>query len=117
MLLIFCLGNELCGSGVGTRVAADQYASDTTALYKIVQDAYKNFEPRPLVIAPGGFFDEGWFRELINKTGKSFDVATHHIYNLGPGMLAKPKYYLVFKSKHYIEDVSWNFCFMILRKR
>ncbi|XP_009625836.1 heparanase-like protein 3 [Nicotiana tomentosiformis] len=79
------LGNELCGSGVGTRVAADQYASDTTALYKIVQDAYKNFEPRPLVIAPGGFFDEGWFRELINKTGKSFDVATHHIYNLGPG--------------------------------
>ncbi|XP_059285537.1 heparanase-like protein 3 [Lycium ferocissimum] len=88
------LGNELSGSGVGTRVAANQYASDTIALYKIVQDAYKNSETKPLVLAPGGFFDEDWFKELINKAGKSFDVATHHIYNLGPG-----------RDEHLIEKI------------
>ncbi|KAK0601685.1 hypothetical protein LWI29_026459 [Acer saccharum] len=51
------LGNELCGSGVGTRVAADQYASDTTSLQNIVQNTYKDMESKPLTIAPEGFFD------------------------------------------------------------
>ncbi|KAF4349806.1 hypothetical protein G4B88_004446 [Cannabis sativa] len=32
------LGNELCGSGVGTRVAAAQYASDTISLHNIILD-------------------------------------------------------------------------------
>ncbi|KAJ7957716.1 heparanase-like protein 3 [Quillaja saponaria] len=80
------LGNELCGSGVGTSVAADQYASDTIALRNIVQNAYRDVEPKPLVIAPGGFFDANWFKEFISKTKKSLDVATHHIYNLGAGV-------------------------------
>ncbi|KAK1582048.1 hypothetical protein Q3G72_011382 [Acer saccharum] len=51
------LGNELCGSGVGTRVAADQYASDTISLQNIVQNTYKDMESKPLTIAPEGFFD------------------------------------------------------------
>ncbi|XP_015879557.3 heparanase-like protein 3 [Ziziphus jujuba] len=80
------LGNELCGSGVGTRVAADQYASDTISLKNIVQDIYKGIEPKPLIIAPGGFFDANWFKEFVTKTTKSVDVVTHHIYNLGPGV-------------------------------
>ena len=77
-------GNELCGSGVGISVPADQYVTDIAALRDIVERAYKDIEPKPLVIAPGGFYDAGWFKEFIAKAGKSLDVVTHHIYNLGP---------------------------------
>lgn len=78
-------GNELCGSGVGTRVDADQYASDTIVLHNIVEKIYKGVEPKPLIIAPGGFFDAKWFGEFIDKSSNSVDVITRHIYNLGPG--------------------------------
>ncbi|KAF5459240.1 hypothetical protein F2P56_023212 [Juglans regia] len=80
------LGNELSGNGVGTRIAADQYALDTIALQSIVQNIYEEIEPKPLIIAPGGFFDANWFQEFIDKTTKSLDVVSHHIYNLGPGV-------------------------------
>lgn len=80
------LGNELSGNGVGTSISADQYASDFAALRDIVDNAYRDIEPKPLVIAPGGFFDATWFKEFISKSGKSLDVVTHHIYNLGPGV-------------------------------
>lgn len=78
-------GNELCGNGVGARVAADQYVSDTISLSNLVQDIYKSEEFQPQIIAPGGFFDANWFTEFLSKTPK-LDVVTHHIYNLGPGM-------------------------------
>lgn len=80
------LGNELSGNGVGTRIAADQYAIDTNALQKIVQNIYNGVEPKPLIVAPGGFFDANWFKEFLDKTSKSLDVLTHHIYDLGPGV-------------------------------
>ncbi|XWS17077.1 hypothetical protein CRYUN_Cryun33cG0037000 [Craigia yunnanensis] len=80
------LGNELCGSGVGARVTANQYAADTAALQSIVQTIYRDVDLKPLVIAPGGFYDSNWFKEFIDKTTKSLDVVTHHIYNLGPGV-------------------------------
>ncbi|KAK7330026.1 hypothetical protein VNO77_24211 [Canavalia gladiata] len=80
------LGNELCGHGIGASVTADQYVSDVAALRNIVQNAYRGIKPKPLVIAPGGFFDSNWFKEFINKSGKSTNVVTHHIYNLGPGV-------------------------------
>ncbi|XP_022749612.1 heparanase-like protein 3 [Durio zibethinus] len=80
------LGNELCGSGVGTKVTANQYAADTAALKIIVQNIYRDVDLKPLVIAPGGFYDSNWFKEFIAKTTKSLDVVTHHIYNLGPGV-------------------------------
>ncbi|XP_061350701.1 heparanase-like protein 3 [Gastrolobium bilobum] len=80
------LGNELCGNGVGTSVSADQYASDVAALRYIVQNAYRGIEPKPLVIAPGGFFEANWFKEFVSKSGESVDVVTHHIYNLGAGV-------------------------------
>ncbi|XP_057968839.1 heparanase-like protein 3 [Malania oleifera] len=83
------LGNELSGGGIGTSIAANQYASDTISLKKLVQDIYKDSKHKPLVIGPGGFFDDGssdWFEEFINKTSKSLDVVTRHIYNLGAGV-------------------------------
>lgn len=91
--LFLWAGNELCGSGIGASVAADQYASDVAALRNIVENAYRGFEHnKPLVIAPGGFFDSDWFKEFISKSGKSVDVVTHHIYNLGPGIFHKTGY-------------------------
>ncbi|RDX97651.1 Heparanase-like protein 3 [Mucuna pruriens] len=80
------LGNELCGNGIGASVTADQYASDVSALRNIVQNAYRRIKPKPLVIAPGGFFDSNWFKEFLTKSGNSANVVTHHIYNLGPGV-------------------------------
>lgn len=79
-------GNELSGSGVGTGVGAAQYAGDVISLRSIIREIYKDFKPRPHVLAPGGFFDSKWFGELINRTlPNSLNVITHHIYNLGPG--------------------------------
>uniref|UniRef100_A0A1J3D3Z1 Heparanase-like protein 3 n=1 Tax=Noccaea caerulescens TaxID=107243 RepID=A0A1J3D3Z1_NOCCA len=80
------LGNELCGTGVGARVAANQYAIDTIALRNIVNRVYQNVSPMPLVIGPGGFFDAAWFTEYLNKAGSSLNATTRHIYNLGPGV-------------------------------
>lgn len=78
-------GNELCGNAIGASVTADRYASDVIALKNIVQDVYRGVEPKPLIIAPGGFFDVNWFTEFLNKSRESANVITHHIYNLGPG--------------------------------
>ncbi|KAK2659925.1 hypothetical protein Ddye_006458 [Dipteronia dyeriana] len=69
--------------GIGTRVAADQYASDIITLQAIVDTG---FEVKPLVLAPGGFYNENWFSEFIDKTPESLQVVSHHIYNLGPGV-------------------------------
>lgn len=78
----------MSGNGVGARVEADQYASDINTLQRMVEKIYAGFEVKPLVLGPGGFFDASWFREFIDKTLKSLQVLTHHIYNLGPGILA-----------------------------
>ncbi|KAK8476739.1 hypothetical protein V6N13_113471 [Hibiscus sabdariffa] len=44
---------------VGTRVSANQYADDTAALQSVVENVYKNVDLKPLIIAPGGFYDLG----------------------------------------------------------
>jgi len=104
-------GNELCGNGIGVSVAADQYASDVAALRSIVENEYRGIEPKPLVIAPGGFFDANWFKEFISKSGKSADVVTHHIYNLGPGIFLKTGYKFImfslspFLTQSYLQEL------------
>ncbi|KAL9231500.1 hypothetical protein vseg_006724 [Gypsophila vaccaria] len=85
---IFCweLGNELSGDGVGTTILADQYAQDVASLQQLVDKVYNGYKTKPIVAAPGGFFNAPvWFTEFIAKTAKTLPVLTHHVYNLGPG--------------------------------
>ncbi|GAB2223131.1 hypothetical protein Droror1_Dr00017268 [Drosera rotundifolia] len=79
------LGNELSGNGIGTRIPASQYALGVSALQSLVDDIYNGFDTKPLVIAPGGFFDATWFAEFVGSAIESVQVITHHIYNLGQG--------------------------------
>ncbi|KAG0470300.1 hypothetical protein HPP92_016463 [Vanilla planifolia] len=80
-------GNELSGKGYRARVHALQYAKDVITLKSLVKRIYKAQQKKPLVIAPGGNYEEKWFREFIDKTkpSSSLDVITHHIYSLGAG--------------------------------
>ncbi|KEH20872.1 glycoside hydrolase family 79 amino-terminal domain protein [Medicago truncatula] len=55
-----------------------------TILRNIVQEVYRDAVQKPLVIAPGGFFDANWFKDFLRKSGKLANVVAHHIYNLGP---------------------------------
>ena len=85
---ILCLvpGNELSGSGIGASVGAEQYGKDLISLKAILSDLYKGSRKHPLLLAPGGFFDQKWYAQLLQVSGSNVvDVMTHHIYNLGAG--------------------------------
>ncbi|KAJ0706043.1 putative glycosidase [Helianthus annuus] len=51
----------------------------------MVHRVYKGIEPKPLIIAPGGFFNPKWFMKFLNKTSKTLNAVSHHIYSLGSG--------------------------------
>ncbi|PHT46271.1 Heparanase-like protein 1 [Capsicum baccatum] len=79
-------GNELSGRGVGAKVDAEQYGKDVIHLKNLIDQLYKHFQPRPLLLAPGGFYDKEWYDTFLEVSGTgTVDALTHHIYNLGPG--------------------------------
>ncbi|KAG0480035.1 hypothetical protein HPP92_010893 [Vanilla planifolia] len=82
------MGNELSGSGIGARINADTYAADLFSFRTILDKIYHAQPTKPLLLAPGGFFDEHWYAEFINKAtaSSSLDVVTHHMYSLGAGV-------------------------------
>ncbi|KAH7660711.1 heparanase 1 protein [Dioscorea alata] len=79
-------GNELSGHGVGASVDAEQYGKDLIALKSIIDELYKNSSSKPLILAPGGFFEQEWYAQLLQVSGPGIvNGLTHHIYNLGGG--------------------------------
>ncbi|KAK8926663.1 Heparanase-like protein 3 [Platanthera zijinensis] len=81
------LGNELSGKGIKARIGVAQYAADLISLKQVVDEIYQGNPVKPLVIAPGGNFEAGWYSEFIDMTkgSSSLDVITHHMYILGSG--------------------------------
>ncbi|KAL4310558.1 hypothetical protein GQ457_01G007490 [Hibiscus cannabinus] len=79
-------GNQLCGSGIGARVDANQYGKDVIVLKNLVKELYADPETRPKVLGPGCFYDEKCLNTFLEVLGRGVvDGVTHHIYNLGPG--------------------------------
>lgn len=79
-------GNELSGHGIGARVDATLYGKDAIELKSIFQQLYKAPLSQPSLLAPGGFFDQQWYTQLLQISGHGVVSAlTHHIYNLGGG--------------------------------
>jgi heparanase len=76
----------LSGSGVGASVEAEQYGKDIITLKTLLSQLYENFKLKPLLLAPGGFYEQKWYSQLLQVSGTSaIDAITHHIYNLGGG--------------------------------
>jgi hypothetical protein len=87
MNILVSSGNELSGHGTGARVDAKLYGKDVTELRSILQQLYRAPLSQPLLLAPGGFFDQQWYTLLLQTSGHGVVSAlTHHIYNLGGGM-------------------------------
>lgn len=101
-------GNELSGNGIGAMVHADQYGSDLIELRGIIDNLYREIRPKPLLVAPGGFFDKEWFAKLLKVSGsKIVDVMTLHLYNLGPGM--DPNLVKKILDPHFLSRASITF--------
>lgn len=102
--MIFRAGNELSGRGIGARITAKQYASDLQDLRDLIDEIYKGFDTKPLILTPGGFFEDNWFEEFISLTNRTLQVVTQHVYSLGTGsnslLRPKPKLFCVTENDH-----------------
>lgn len=77
----------MSGSGNGTRVEAGQYVKDVINLKKIMNELYRQSNYMSTLVAPGGFFNQDWYIQLLEDSGSDVvNIVTHSIYNLGAGM-------------------------------
>lgn len=87
VLHIVFSGNELSGHGIGAKVDAKLYGKDVIEFKSILQQLYKAPLSHPLLLAPGGFFDQQWYSQLLETSGHGVvNALSHHVYNLGGGM-------------------------------
>uniref|UniRef100_A0A1J3FN51 Heparanase-like protein 2 n=1 Tax=Noccaea caerulescens TaxID=107243 RepID=A0A1J3FN51_NOCCA len=101
-------GNELSGSGIGASVSEELYAKDLIVMKDVIKKVYNNSRTKPLVLAPGGFYEEKWYSDLLRLSGPGvLDVMTHHIYNLGPGN--DPELVNRILDPKYLSDISGKF--------
>ncbi|XP_059644837.1 heparanase-like protein 1 [Cornus florida] len=101
-------GNELSGKGIGAHVFAEQYGKDLIHLKAVISELYKNSQSKPLLVAPGGFYDKGWFDKLLQVSGPDVvNVMTLHLYNLGAGV--DPHLVQKILDPHHLSEVSVTF--------
>ncbi|KAL4559317.1 hypothetical protein LXL04_031455 [Taraxacum kok-saghyz] len=101
-------GNELSGNGIGAMVHVEQYGFDLIELRGIIDNLYREIEPKPLLVAPGGFFDKQWFAKLLKISGSQIvNVMTLHMYNLGPGI--DPNLVKKILDPHFLSRASITF--------
>ncbi|KAK1305802.1 Heparanase-like protein 1 [Acorus calamus] len=101
-------GNELSGDGIGAKVGSEQYGKDLIHLKTLLDDLYKDSRSCPLLLAPGGFYDQQWYAKLLQFSGPNVVSAlTHHIYNLGPG--SDPHLTRKIVDPHYLSRVADTF--------
>lgn len=82
------IGNELSGKGIGASVGPAQYGKDLIHLKQILDTLYEGSRSKPALVAPGGFYAKDWYDQLLQVSGSGIiNVMTHHIYNLGAGLL------------------------------
>jgi len=78
----------LSGAGVGASVGVAQYGKDVINLKRIIDVLYKNSRFKPLLVAPDGAYDKEWYNKLLQLSGPGvINVLTHHLYNIGRGLL------------------------------
>ncbi|XP_038877281.1 LOW QUALITY PROTEIN: heparanase-like protein 1 [Benincasa hispida] len=95
-------------NSIGASVSASQYAKDLMKLREIIDRLYNNSQQKPLMVAPGAFFDDKWYHELVKKNDSNIvNALTHHIYNMGTG--DDPKLIYRFVNPTYLSQVSNTF--------
>lgn len=78
----------MSGKGIGASVGVAQYGKDVINLKRILDVLYENSWFKPSLIAPGGFYEKEWYNKLLQVSGSGIiNVLSHHLYNLGPGLL------------------------------
>lgn len=82
------IGNELSGKGIGASVGIAQYGKDLIKFKQILDSLYENSKIKATLVAPGGFYEKEWYNKLLQVSGAGIiNVLTHHLYNLGPGLI------------------------------
>lgn len=78
----------MSGKGIGASVGVSHYGKDLINLKQILDALYENSRFKPSLVAPGGFYEKEWYDKLLQVSGSGIiNVLTHHLYNLGPGLL------------------------------
>lgn len=55
---------------------------------KIVKELYPNPTMRPQVIGAASFYNQDWYNKFLQQIEENVvQAVSHHIYNLGAGML------------------------------